>query len=50
MSNEKKDIKRPLDAEKLSGTQMEGIAGGSDESDSEKVRFNSACINMSVCD
>jgi hypothetical protein len=54
MSNEK-ETKRPLDTEKLSETQMDGIAGGLDESDSEKVRFNSACINsacinMSDCD
>ena len=30
MSNEK-ETKRPLDAEKLSGSQMEGIAGGADD-------------------
>ncbi len=49
MSNEK-ETKRPLDTEKLSGTQMEGIAGGSDESGSEKVRINSVYINVSDCD
>ena len=45
MSNEK-ETKRPLDTEKLSGTQMEGIAGGLDESGNEKVRFNTAYINI----
>ena len=49
----KKETKRPLDAEKLSGTQMEGIAGGADDSGSEnesdggKVRFNAAFVDMS---
>lgn len=46
MSNEK-ETNRPLDTEKLNGTQMEGITGGSDESGSEKVRFNTAYINIS---
>ena len=52
MSNEK-EKKRPLDAEKLSGSQMEGIAGGADdagsgsESDGEKVRLNSAYVDVS---
>lgn len=52
MSNEK-EKKRPLDAEKLSGSQMEGIAGGADdaasenESGGEKVRLNSAYVDVS---
>jgi len=46
MRNEK-ETKRPLDTEKLNGTQMEGITGGSDESDKEKVRFNTAYLNIS---
>ena len=46
MRNEK-ETKRPLDTEKLNGTQMEGITGGSDESGNEKVRFNTAYINIS---
>ena len=46
MSNEK-ETKRPLDTEKLNGTQMEGIGGGFNESRSEKVRLNTAYINIS---
>ena len=46
MSNEK-ETKRPLDTEKLSGSQMEEIVGGVEESNGEKVRFSSVYVDIS---
>ena len=52
MSN-KTETGRPLDAEELTNTQVQGVAGGKDvldthnQSDGKKVRFNSANVDAS---